>query len=591
MNTVGEEMKKIYRKLSGVISSLQNRGNADTEVASLEQVRNDLFRLEENIWNVKQQDEIDKCLYCLKCGIKTPFEFGEFAPLLAEEYDVDLELHSQQMVFFSRDSSALDKFIETLMLPAYSCNIKSLRFDIQDAASMGGTPSSLAKVDTICYTRLLAVAAQVGQHLVSLSKLETLSLFIDDSLIPHAAMVFAPMIIACRKVKRLFIKIHQINQEFLPVLKSYVQTLQGLEEFYIDCGTADAKAAILALLHPLGTSLSLRIFHVTAMEVTPCVALALENVLLHPTMEFAELDFLDIASNEAFDIIIRALGQATLKQLYAFGWSYPEQKGVQVAQALVASKIVKLCFDHHCNTVAYYDALGRSFAAESESGCVKLGFDTDTNNMATFFQYADGFTFHTLCLEFRSIETWNEAFTTSFAHYIANNEHLRQLILDCYNGFRYGHMLVSAPLLGAFGKGQGSLDSIHIVSHDEEPTGMDWALTLQKHVASNLNGNRRRSRALFEFAFQHQTESIGQAAFSKALSRVNASARFAFLSDNEFCCRNVLLRDPQEAQEATTCVSVGQRVLLPQGASSGSSRGRRRGNFRHWFAKQKVPMD
>ena len=154
--------------------------------------------------------------------------------------------------------------------------------------------------------------------------------------------------------------------------------------------------------------------------------------------------------------------------------------------------------------------------------------------LLALLSHAKGYKIKNLTLHLCGVLS-SEDFEISFLLYIARNEFLRNLVLK---GSEYHlesvHRFLALPsILQAFGSGKGSLNQLAIIEKDKA-IEEEWALTVQKHVASNLNRHRRRSGRLLKNLAQATTTESRQLTVVKALTSIDdASAQFAFLASNE----------------------------------------------------------
>ena len=234
----------------------------------------------------------------------------------------------------------------------------------------------------------------------------------------------------------------------------------------------------------------------------------------------------------------------------ASGWTFPEERGPDLVNALASSELVELSFNSNSCSPAFYDALGRSLTE-------RAGSPLETLHIMNFYQGAARGAVYTESLE--SLFTpnwelkclhldldsmaWSDDFETSFSSYITSNKFLQRLVLYNCHQFDHGHQMSTGHVLKAFKNNQatGNLDTLDIVIKENQPTDLRWVSPLKKHVASNLNRQRRLSGPLFQNACKMKRAASQQYILLKTLRSVDDSARFSFLSANVWNCRGLLL--------------------------------------------------
>ena len=237
-----------------------------------------------------------------------------------------------------------------------------------------------------------------------------------------------------------------------------------------------------------------------------------------------------------------------LKHLTAIDWTFPGDQGPALAEALTSSELVELSFNSSSCSPAFYDALGRGLAEQVASPLATLhiknrhsrGAADYTESLVSLFQHALNWKIRCLHLDLSHL-AWSDDFETFFSRFIASNKNLQWLFLHNCHEFDHGTQMITGLVMKAFSWGVGSLDILEIINGVDEPDDSAWALTLKKRVASNLNRHRRLSGALFQSACKSKRAASRQCILLKALVSVDDSARFSFLSANEWRCREVLL--------------------------------------------------
>ncbi|GKY90822.1 hypothetical protein MPSEU_000055000 [Mayamaea pseudoterrestris] len=396
---------------------------------------------------------------------------------------------------------------------------------------------------------LIVMTTAIGQILGSFPHLETMLVLFNGAADQRTCIINAQVVLGCRQVKRLVLQPTYFRPESLAIFSDYIQGHPCLEDVEIaGCGEEfePHEDIFEYLIRPLAFVKQLKAIKINCrwIEINLHEAEIIRNVLKVETLLKADLQVFDL-NEEAIDTICTGLAESNLKKLTAAEWTYPEHRCASVVQALTSSKLVELSFND--DSSATCNAL--SLKLTSSACCLEIlrvGI-TSAGYLAALLQHGLQWSVPCLHLVFDDSFVWTEDCEIAFALYVANNSHLRRLILTCTDFHRHGSRMAGMPILEAFGSGVGRLDELEIVDGDGKSIGNDWALTLKKHAGSNLNRHRRRAGAMFAAAMQAESAGIRRAALVKGLFTVNASARFAFLSNNELMCRRVLLEEMELA--------------------------------------------
>ena len=351
-------------------------------------------------------------------------------------------------------------------------------------------------------------AVVLGQTLNSLPSLETVIVSLEVSDVARRAMPLAPVVLACHNAKRFLFRLQaEEHPENVEVFSTFIQGHPNLEHVEISEYEDLPESIRNILLGSLASLTKLKSVELAIPLRTLNDTEGFRSMLQVQTLATATLDDCTLVE-DTVESVCSSLAASHLKHLVADDWSFPQDQGPALANALTSTKLVELSFNSGSCSPAFYDALGRGLAVHADSSLRKLHImnryqpnSVYKESLRSLLQHGANWQIHCLHLDLDEFARTAD-FEMVFSRFIASNKHLQRLVLYTGHRFDHGLQITKSPVSEAFSAGSGSLDVLQIVYRVNMPIDASWALTLKKLVASNLNRHRRLSGALFQRACQ-----------------------------------------------------------------------------------------
>jgi hypothetical protein len=252
-------------------------------------------------------------------------------------------------------------------------------------------------------------------------------------------------------------------------------------------------------------------------------------------LRYARLNSLCIESEASADIVCSALANCYLKGLTALNWTFVESKQSALARALTSSSLERLLFYPKNCGVAFYKEFGQGL---TKSSIKKLLIAPNCDHHgASLLQFAPTWQLKHLYLRFICLRGSQE-FKHHLMAYLADNTYLRHLELKLLHR-NLRDASESYVALNSIDWSKTALDEIDITGWKDAP----WIAQIRQLVASNLSRQRRLHCCSFERIATVDSGACRSQVLTKALAAVDASTCFAFLSANEWRCRDVMLQE------------------------------------------------
>ncbi|GKY93058.1 hypothetical protein MPSEU_000274100 [Mayamaea pseudoterrestris] len=493
----------------------------------LHELREELMQRECITWMQKEENELERNLNRIRDKGKIHTFYSGSS---------NFKFTTSLLVLITHRPDLRKELFQTL--EQNSATITKLDFLI-DNTLRDDLPERMGSPDTI---DLIMAATELGQVLGTLNALHEVNVRMEEDVGPCSSIFLATAVLGCRQAKHLCLQPDSIEDESLPPFIAYIRNHPCLEEVYLTDHTSDD--VLVAILEPVASLKRLTTFTLVNTDVvSEAAARLIQRVLRLPTMTKATLHNLIVETDAVADALCSGLAKSSVNELELFGLKLPTNKFVPLAKAFTRSKLTKLTLTDQANNPEFFDAFGNGLAAAS---CTirQLSFDSQNIIMemgeclAIFLRHAPSWRLRHLQLDLRRVQ-WSDAIGIGISAYVASNKYLRYLCLDCVHEEGSRQWLASEQFLSALGDGEGSIDEIKFNGTVDQRC----IARIKEKVAFNLNRQRRLHGPLLSKLAHTKPGLIRQRILSKSLAAVDASARYAFLSGNEWQCCDIMLHE------------------------------------------------
>jgi hypothetical protein len=532
-------LDRMLDKLQSRASSMDKGEAVMPERAFLDELQQDMTRRKAIAWKLSGEREMKAAFSRLPDPLMAIWHTQE-----------DLDITLEQLVLLAAYPDLKNRFVREVQRRISS--IRSIGFTFDE--SLCDIPASVALPSDL---EVVSVSTSLGLLFGSLPNLETAKVCFARQEDLTRNVLLATVFLGCRQIKKLTVRHVPGESETLQQILAYIQDHPLLERLMFHLDLEDEVIDNAPFLRAVASLPRLSVLHIEGARINGTQeGLLLQEVLEKETLKTVHLNHFSVEAEAEMDLICDGLAESKFTELRVDLWHYPESKCARLANALISSQVVDLTvIDSECNNQSFHQTLSQRLS-ECRDGsvkklCVECLFVENFNyqsSVTALLENANCWTVQELKLSLPRLFKWTDEMDRALCNYVANNMHLRRLTLDCIAPNGNVARLLSPPFTEAVGSGKGSLDMIDLefsgdISADELhiKERKKWAQTLKQLVASNLNRQRRVFGALFLKASRAESESSRLELLSKALSAVDAKARFAFLWGNEWHARDLLM--------------------------------------------------